>query len=196
MHAWPCPRDSPNPAATLLQVSFSPSFLQRQEGRRFLASLFKLDVSLVGELTAIMKNQVRRSIQKSTRGCKRREADCRGGRCAHVGGGAGGLPYCSQCLAYCKRQHVHRPVPRADLLRPQVCAGGVRRDHLPCLEGDHWTLPAGAGDHVHPGEPAWEAGAAGKGKGRGGWEEGCRRAGGLRKGARQRGQSEDAYRAV
>ena len=42
----------------LLQASFSPAFLHRPEGRRFLASLFNLDKDFVGELTAIIKNQV------------------------------------------------------------------------------------------------------------------------------------------
>ena len=47
---WP----SPFP----LQAAFSPAFIHRPEGRRFLASLFNLDKGFVGELTAIIKNQV------------------------------------------------------------------------------------------------------------------------------------------
>ena len=41
-----------------LQAAFSPAFIHRPEGRRFLASLFNLDKGFVGELTAIIKNQV------------------------------------------------------------------------------------------------------------------------------------------
>lgn len=36
----------------------SPAFVHRTDGRRFLASLFGLDVSLVRELTAIVRNQI------------------------------------------------------------------------------------------------------------------------------------------
>ncbi len=42
------------------QAAFNPAFVHRPEGRRFLASLFNLDRQLVTELTATIKNQVRR----------------------------------------------------------------------------------------------------------------------------------------
>jgi len=49
----------------LLRAAFAPSFLRSIDGRRFLAYLFTLQPAFVGELTAIVKNQVpagRRSV--------------------------------------------------------------------------------------------------------------------------------------
>ncbi|KAH7622404.1 putative Condensin-2 complex subunit G2 [Nannochloris sp. 'desiccata'] len=49
----------------LLRAAFAPSFLRSTDGRRFLAYLFTLQPTFVGELTAIVKNQVpagRRSV--------------------------------------------------------------------------------------------------------------------------------------
>lgn len=53
--------DSSRPPASCPQAAFSPAFIHRPEGRRFLASLFNLDKDFVGELTAIIKNQASRS---------------------------------------------------------------------------------------------------------------------------------------
>ncbi|KAJ9506983.1 hypothetical protein QJQ45_016540 [Haematococcus lacustris] len=49
----------------LLEATMHPAFLHRQEGRRFLAFVFKLHAPMIQELTAIMKNQIpglRRSV--------------------------------------------------------------------------------------------------------------------------------------
>ncbi|KAL6746182.1 condensin II non structural maintenance of chromosomes subunit-domain-containing protein [Haematococcus lacustris] len=49
----------------LLEATMHPAFLHRQEGRRFLAFVFKLHAPMIQELTAIMRNQIpglRRSV--------------------------------------------------------------------------------------------------------------------------------------
>jgi hypothetical protein len=42
----------------LLQSAMHPAFLHKPEGRKFVAGIFAMDLSLVRDLTAVIKNQV------------------------------------------------------------------------------------------------------------------------------------------
>ena len=46
----------------LLMAAMCPAFLHRPEGRRFLATLLTVHPSMVREVTAVMRNQVRRLV--------------------------------------------------------------------------------------------------------------------------------------